>query len=399
MEDNANNIEIILQDCLAKIRSGEETLDSALAHYPQKTGDLRPLLEAALWIQSRQDALQPRPGFASSSRRRLVEHIQQEQFTEPTSENMTWWENILKTLSTGFQQKRLAAQLVTALALVLALLLTAGGTGIARASQDALPGDLLYGVKRTIEKAELALTPDEAGKAEVYIKNARNRLEEVQSLLEENRTEHIGETVSLFEDQVYRAVSIIVIVRDQDNVKAKALAGELNSILQEESTAVRNLAASSQPEVNREIDRLLSVSDGMVVLIGDRIPLVAATATIAPTSTSTPGIAVVVPSVTAPLPSATTVPPSTSTPGIAAVPSVTAPLPSATSTQPPSPIVVNPTEPGSIPTLAWTATVTPTISNDAGEKKPTHTPKKTDKPHKPKKTPKPHPKPHPKPDQ
>jgi len=371
MEENANNLEIILQDCLAKIRSGEETLDSALAHYPQNAADLRPLLEAALWIQSRQDALQPRPGFVSSSRRRLVEQIQHEQFTEPASGNISWWENIIKTLSAGFQQKRLATQLVTALVLVLALLLTAGGTGIARASQDALPGDLLYGIKRTIEKAELALTPDEAGKAEVYINNARNRLEEVQSLLEENRTEHIGETVSLFEDQVYHAVSIMVSVRDQDNVKAKVLAGELNSILQEESVALRNLAASTPPEVNKEIDRLLSVSDGMIVLIGDRIPLVAATATITPTSTSTPGIAAVVPSVTAPQPSATL------------------PLPS-------SPIVVIPTLPESIPTQAWTATVMPTMSIDAVEKKPTHTPKKTDKPHntpKPKKTHKPLPDP------
>lgn len=354
MEENANNVEIILQDCLAKIRSGKETLDSALADYPQKTADLRPLLEAALWIQSRQDALQPRPGFVSSSSRRLVEQIRQEQLSEPASGNISWWENILQTLSAGFQHKRRVAQLVTALVLVLALLLTAGGTRIAKASQSSLPGDLLYGVKRTIEKAELALTPNEAGKAEVYIKNARNRLEEVQSLLEKNRTEHIGETVSLFEDQVYRAISIMVVVRDQDNVRAKVLAGELNSILQEESMTLRKLAASSPPEVNREIDRLLSVSDGMVVLIGDRIPLVAATATIAPTSTSTPGIAVV-------------------------VPSVTAPLPSATKPLPPSPIVVIPTLPESDPTLAWMATVTPTMSIDAREKIPTHTPKDADK--------------------
>lgn len=302
MEENSNNLEVILQDCLKKIRSGEDTLDSALARYPQIATELRPLLEAALWIQSRQGALQPRPGFVSASRHRLVEQIQKEQMALPASEKVSWWENLIQTLLAGFQQRHRAVQFGAILMLVLALLLSAGGTGIARASQDALPGELLYSVKRTIEKAELALTADEAGKAELYIKNARSRLEEVQSLIEENRTDHLDEAVLLFEDHVYNAVSIMVAVGEKDDSRASELAEELNSTLQEKSGVLRGLATIASPQINQDIDRLLAVSDGMVVLLADRFSVVEATPTPSPSITTTPEMAVIVPSATTPVP-------------------------------------------------------------------------------------------------
>ncbi len=210
-------------------------------------------------------AFQAQTRVRQLSHRRLVDQIQKEQLTAPASGIIApGGKDVLQGLSAGGQQKHRVLQFVVALMLVLAIVLTASGTGIARASQGALPGDLLYSVKRTIEKAELALTPNEIRKAEVYIRNVQSRLDEIQSLLEKNRTEYLSPTISLFEDQAYNAIGYTVVVGEKDSGRARELAGELNSTLRVKSDALRLLAATAPLGVNNEINRLISVSEGMI---------------------------------------------------------------------------------------------------------------------------------------
>jgi hypothetical protein len=63
----------------------------------------------------------------------------------------------------------------------MAMMLAIAGGGIF-ASQDALPGDSLYSVKRAAESAGLALTFDDAGKARRQLEIAATRLSEVERL-------------------------------------------------------------------------------------------------------------------------------------------------------------------------------------------------------------------------
>ena len=56
---------------------------------------------------------------------------------------------------------------------------------MAMASQAALPGDVLYPVKRAIENAETNLQSDDADKAQHPIAHAENRLEEAEQLTAE----------------------------------------------------------------------------------------------------------------------------------------------------------------------------------------------------------------------
>jgi Domain of unknown function (DUF5667) len=55
-------------------------------------------------------------------------------------------------------------------------------SGIAAASGDAMPGDALYGVKRSTERAELAFTGSDAGRGQLYLEFARTRLAEAKSV-------------------------------------------------------------------------------------------------------------------------------------------------------------------------------------------------------------------------
>ena len=56
------------------------------------------------------------------------------------------------------------------------------GTSMAVASQDALPGDALYPIKRVLEGAQTTLQVDEISKGEALLSNASGRLDEASAL-------------------------------------------------------------------------------------------------------------------------------------------------------------------------------------------------------------------------
>jgi hypothetical protein len=46
----------ILQSCLELIRDNRETVESVVARYPDLADDLRPILQASLWIINSSDS-------------------------------------------------------------------------------------------------------------------------------------------------------------------------------------------------------------------------------------------------------------------------------------------------------------------------------------------------------
>lgn len=72
------------------------------------------------------------------------------------------------------------------------IILALGGTGFA--AQNSLPNDTLYPVKIAIEKVELAISSLGGNhKAEIKLKHALKRLEEVQALIEEHQKDGVIE--------------------------------------------------------------------------------------------------------------------------------------------------------------------------------------------------------------
>lgn len=73
------------------------------------------------------------------------------------------------------------------LAIVTALLTgTVAVSGVSVASGDALPGDTLYSVKRSTERAQLALVGDDLGRAQLHLEFASTRIEEAGALDDED---------------------------------------------------------------------------------------------------------------------------------------------------------------------------------------------------------------------
>jgi hypothetical protein len=69
----------------------------------------------------------------------------------------------------------------------------AGFGGVAVASSDALPGDSLYGVKRTLEDFRLGLADSDEDRGKVYLDLASTRLDEARRLMDRDRPAGRGE--------------------------------------------------------------------------------------------------------------------------------------------------------------------------------------------------------------
>ncbi|GLY53872.1 DUF5667 domain-containing protein [Lentzea sp. NBRC 102530] len=79
------------------------------------------------------------------------------------------------------------ARVAVAAAAVLCLLLSLAGMSVLL-SRDALPGDPLYGIKRTTESASLGLTFDEEDKALKHLEFAASRVTEMETLADRSST-------------------------------------------------------------------------------------------------------------------------------------------------------------------------------------------------------------------
>jgi hypothetical protein len=70
MARNQQKIEQVLQTCLDLIESGQETVESVLARYPEFADQLK--AEIALWLSTQKDTLNPRPGWVAASKRQVM---------------------------------------------------------------------------------------------------------------------------------------------------------------------------------------------------------------------------------------------------------------------------------------------------------------------------------------
>ncbi len=271
-----------LQFCLELIRDGAETIDSVVARYPEFEDELRAQLKVAVWLSTTSASLEPRPGFISASRRRLVSRIQQEQ--QPAAA-------VPLTLGERLQQF-LSIQKVAPVAFVFILMLALFVSGtVVSAAQKSLPGDDLYSVKRTLEQIALATSLDEKNDAELQIQFVENRGSEVQALIVEERYEEVAETIQDYEEQVSKTLEIIMDVSDQDRFLAYDLAAQLDGLLTEQKTILAVLSKNAPDSVGLNIARVWLISNIVELTAKDFANFVppppAVPPTIAPTAAPT----------------------------------------------------------------------------------------------------------------
>jgi hypothetical protein len=135
----------ILDECLERLLTGGETIEQCLVQYPEQVVELRPLLETAL-AAKKVSSIQPRPEFKERARYQFRAALQE------------------IPARRGFFTFVWPAW-ATVVAIVLALLLSGGGT-VALAA-NSMPDEPLYSVKIATEQVRLVFTFSDIGKADL----------------------------------------------------------------------------------------------------------------------------------------------------------------------------------------------------------------------------------------
>ncbi len=251
-------------DCLNALAAGAG-LDDRLAHYPALQNELRSLLKVAGAAQAMGASVTvPQPAEMSSRARLLAGGAQMRPASPPRRAG--WWP---------------APRAAVAL-LVLALVV-AGTGGAVAASAQSLPGDALYGVKRTVEQTQLLFTLDDDSRSQLQGELDERRVEEVQALTTQKRTARVefGGRVEGMRGQRWSVAHITVLLSPETRVEGSPSLG-----------AFVEVSGTSQPD-GTVLASLITVTDEGVPVAPTRpAPTASATAQASPMAppapTSTP---------------------------------------------------------------------------------------------------------------
>jgi hypothetical protein len=201
---------LALDDCLNALGAGA-TLDEALARHPALADDLRPMLEAARAAGASAPAAEvPRARQTASRAQFLARAAELRQQRAP----LRLW---------------LAAPRALAAALTVFFALVLGAYGVAAASAQSLPGDPLYGVKRTVERAQLVLTFDARARAQLEGQFAEQRVEEARALTALGREAEIEfrGAIELIESDRWIVAGITVRITEQTRASGSPALGAI----------------------------------------------------------------------------------------------------------------------------------------------------------------------------
>jgi len=268
---------------------------------------------------------------------------------------------------------RRAAMAVMLVLLVLSNIIVYAGIGrIVETSQAAIPGDSLYGVKRTIEDVQLATTWDTAGKLMRHLAYAGYRIDETGALVALNRVAEIPSTLAAFEIEVRQVATTFKILTRENLKRAQELAPQIESSLAEYSTKLETIRQTATSIVQPAFERAIQVSNASHASVHD--------ATVPPLPPGAPPIVTPVTTITPVFDS------SSSQPGVSTKPPTTLPRTSPGAPTPTSqPAIVGsptpkPTQPAvaSSPTPTKSLTSSPTATRTLVAPPPSKTPQPTD---------------------
>ncbi|NIS83111.1 MAG: hypothetical protein GTO14_23570 [Anaerolineales bacterium] len=186
---------MILDSCLSRIQSGETTVEACLNQFPQHKEALDSLLNFAHQVQASLAPAEPKHTFVETSKIRLLNRLRSSQARVPQTKRIRL-----------FRMRWTWKPAYTLVSVFLAALLLFSSFGVAWASTDALPGDSLYGVKRGMEEARLALTLNDESDTALLQAFADERLEELEALLDIGRDDDVNEALTGYEEMLDRLV-------------------------------------------------------------------------------------------------------------------------------------------------------------------------------------------------
>jgi hypothetical protein len=177
-----DRFESILDESISALQAGVP-VEEILAETPDYAGELRPFLYAAMLLAD------PKPELLPEERKAALraEYLAQAAELPPVSPTLVdKLRAVFSIVKKRLTRKAVLSDLVT-IAITAILTLTMSALILSYAAGDSIPGDLLYGVKRTSENIQLALTFDPARQAELLDAFNQRRINEINLLVNQNR--------------------------------------------------------------------------------------------------------------------------------------------------------------------------------------------------------------------
>ncbi|UMG93860.1 DUF5667 domain-containing protein [Nocardioides sp. TF02-7] len=148
--------------------------------------------------------VEARPEFVADLRSRLVVAAARQPSTRPVDAATV--ARLTPRQRRGSRERRLAAVLG-------GFAVVAASGSMAMASQAALPGDVLYPVKRAIENAQTNVQSSDAERAETLLAHAERRLQEVEELSargDDANADEIAATLEDFGEHAHQAAELAI---------------------------------------------------------------------------------------------------------------------------------------------------------------------------------------------
>jgi len=247
-------IEKIINDYLPSIGNGQETLESVVEKFPEMANELRPRLEAALWLRDARFALATRPGYIHDSRKYLETKIEESQpkgwlgkiFRQHTAQH--WVFNIASTVM---------------ITLLLALVINS----TALTARLSIPGDPFYTTKLFLEDARLAFTFDPVDRSNLHMEYSRQRTSEFVELVLDGDYDQLPAATTRLESEIIASLHALNRVTLADGAAKQPATAGLQHTLSNEISMLRILQQSSPQGVNAEIELAIQVVQAGVMAL------------------------------------------------------------------------------------------------------------------------------------
>lgn len=195
------------------------------------SGDADPVTELAHRLRTAFQPASPSATYIARARRRLLHQLQPSGLPRVRGQSSS-------------QRPGLASWRPVAVGLTLVAALITSGFGIAQASEDALPGELLYPAKRGWEHLRLGFTVDPAAATDLRIQFASERLEEVQALVDTNRLDALEPVLADYQSEIAAALASA-----RESGQASRLQGLERALQAHAETLLRFAAGTSGGEL------------------------------------------------------------------------------------------------------------------------------------------------------
>ena len=244
VDGNERKAAQVLDECLRGIESGQVTVEDCLRLHPEFGGSLGPLLTLAVQTQQGLAPAAPSGVVRGQIEARLLNRVHKETAsglrTPPPSIRRAW--------------SRRPVFALASLSLILSLLVLT--TGVAYASTEALPGDLLYPVKQGLEQARLAISTTPEGDTALLVGFADERLAEAEALAAAGRLADFELALQGYESEISALVGLVEEVpAGVGDGPLEAVESRLSHHLEVLARVRTHVPASAQQAIGNAIER------------------------------------------------------------------------------------------------------------------------------------------------